>query len=63
MFQGCFKKVSRMSQGSLKVVPGIFNGVLRVFQVCFKEVSRAREVTWMSTSKIEGCFEGILRVF
>ena len=42
-FQGCFKKVPRVFQGSVecfKEVSKVFKEVSRVFQESFKDVSR-----------------------
>ena len=64
------KKVSRMSQGSLKVISGIFMGVLRVFQGCFKEFSMVfcgsfkGERSYMDVSrKLQGRLKGVFREF
>ena len=44
-FQGCFKQVSRVFQGSLK-------GVSRKFQGCFKEVSRVFQGSLKGVSRV-----------
>ena len=55
-FQGGFKEVSRMSQGS-------FKGIYKKCQRCFKEVLRVFQGTFKSVStKIEGCFKEVSRM-
>ena len=48
-FQGCLKKVVRVSENS-------FKGVSRKFQGCFKEVSRAFQGSFK-------CFEDVSKTF
>ena len=64
-FQGCFKKVLRVFQGSFKecfkevskVFQGRFKGVSGKFQKCFKEVSRVFQGSFKGVSrKCQGCF-------
>ena len=53
----CFKKVSRVFQGS-------FEGVSRKFPGSFKEVSRVLQGSFKGVSrKFQGCFKEVSRTF
>ena len=55
MFQGCFKDVLRVFQGSFKVFTKSFKCSSRKFKGCFKEVLRVFQETFKGvSSKIEG---------
>ena len=52
MFQGCFKEISGVFQGSLK-------GVARVFLGCFKEASRMFQGSLSVLRKSKVCFKEV----
>ena len=61
--QGCFKKVLRMFEVSMKF-QGCFKQVLRVFTKSLKSVSRKPQEWFKEVSgKFQGCFKKVSRVF
>ena len=51
-FQGCFKEVSRMFHGSLRVCTDNIKGVSRKFKECFEEVLRVFQGSFRKTLKV-----------